>query len=173
MANENETCEVVKTLEFFSNFAQEDLCGRCLPCPHGTKQVMEILKRLTQGEGQKQDLDLLHRISAKLEEVALCRRGRDAAGVLAESLLSGEYEVHVEEKRCPKKTCEALTTYRVIAEKCTMCGLCKEVCPEGAILGEVYIPYLIDNAPYTIKAEKCTKCGLCLPVCDEDAIELI
>ncbi len=168
-----ETCELVKTREFFLNFAGKDLCGRCRPCPQSTGQVMEILKRLARGEGQEQDINLLRLISAKLPEVALCKRGKEAAGVLADSLASGEYEEHLREKRCPEKSCEELTTYRVIAEKCTMCGKCKEACPEGAIFGEEYLPYLADNAPYTIKAERCNKCGLCLPVCAQGAIELV
>ena len=173
MTESNDMCEVVKTLEFFSDFAQGDLCGRCLPCPHGTKQVMAILRRFTQGEAEDRDMDRLRLISLELGEVALCRRGRDAAKVLSDSLSSGEYEEHVEEKRCARKTCEALTTYRVVAEKCTMCGKCKEVCPEGAVFGEEYVPYLADNAPYVIKPEKCTRCGLCVEACPEDAIELV
>lgn len=168
----DETCEVGKTLEFFSD-AEDKTCGRCLPCMVGPAQIIEILQKLTRGEGEGRDIYLLRLLSSKIEETVRCKGGKDAAGVLANSLLSGEYEEHVEKKRCPKRSCPGLTTYRVIAEKCTMCGLCKEACPEEAVFGEEYIPYLADNAPYTIRAERCTKCGLCLPVCAEGAIELV
>lgn len=172
MAGVNETCEVVKTLEFFSEVA-EKTCGRCVPCMVGPAHITEILQKLTRGEGEKEDIHLLRLLSSGMEGTVRCKGGKDAAEVLANSLLSGEYEEHVEKKRCPKRACPGLTTYRVIAEKCTMCGLCKEACPEGAIFGEEYIPYLADNTPYTIKAEKCNKCGLCLPVCADGAIELV
>ncbi len=172
MAVVNETCEVNKTLEFFSD-VQDKTCGRCLPCMVGPAQIIEMLQKLTRGEGEESDIHLLRLLSSGMGGTARCKGGQDAAEVLANSLLTGEYEEHIEKKRCPKKACPGLTTYRIIAEKCTMCGLCKEVCPEGAIFGEEYIPYLADNEPYTIRAEKCTKCGLCLPVCAEAAIELV
>lgn len=168
----NETCEVIKTLKFFSDI-EGKTCGRCLPCMVGPAQVIGILQKLTRGEGEKEDINLLRLLSFGMEETVRCKGGKDAAEVLANSLLSGEYDEHVEKKRCRKRSCPGLTTYTVIAEKCTMCGLCQEVCPEGAVFGEKYIPYLADNAPYTIRAEKCTKCGLCLPVCAAGAIELV
>ena len=71
------------------------------------------------------------------------------------------------------RSCSSLVHYRVIPERCTMCGLCKEVCPQGAIVGEEYLPYLADNEPYYININKCDNCGLCLPVCEANAIELI
>lgn len=171
---EDERCELLKTLEFFLDFAQEEMCGKCLPCMLGTEQIIELFKKLTRGEGQEQDLDLLEVLSAEVQETARCGRGKKAAGVLADSLLKREeYEEHAREKRCPARSCSSLVHYRVIPEKCTMCGLCKEVCPQGAIYGEEYILYLADNEPYYIKASKCDNCGLCLPVCEAGAIELI
>ncbi len=172
MAEIKETCEVGKTLQFFLD-VQGKTCSRCVPCMIGPAQAIEILQKLTRGEGEERDIALLRLLSSEMGGTARCKGGRDAAEVLTNSLLSGEYEEHVEKKRCPKSACPGLITYRIIAEKCTMCGLCKKVCPEGAISGEEYIPYLADNEPYTIRVEKCTKCGLCLPVCPEGAIELV
>jgi ferredoxin len=168
--DKNEICEIVKMLEFFAN---AETCGRCLPCIAGPAQIIEILQKINQGKGETPHIPLLHLLSSGMAWAARCKSGKEAGEVLATSLSTGEYEVHVEKKQCPKRVCEGLTTYSVIAEKCTMCGRCKEVCPENAIFGEEYIPYLADNAPYTINAEKCTKCGECLPVCPEGAIELI
>jgi len=147
-------------------------CGKCSSSTVGPTQILELLRKLSRGEGEEEDLHLLRVLSSGLEETLPLPNGKGVAEVLSRSLSSGEYEEHVEEKRCAKCSCEGLTTYRIIPERCTMCGECKEVCPKGAIFGEEYIPYLADNAPYTIDPEKCTKCGLCLPVCAEGAIEL-
>ena len=173
-AEKDERCELVKTLEFYSEFAQDEMCGECLSCMIGTEQVILLFNRLTRGEGQERDLDLLKRLSTEVQATARCRRGIRAAGVLADSLQkSDEYEEHAREKHCPAGSCSSLVHYRIIPEKCTMCGLCKEVCPQGAIFGEEYLPYLADNEPYYIKVSKCDNCGLCLPVCEAGAIELI
>lgn len=168
----DETCEVVKMLGVFSD-VENEVCGRCLPCMIGPAQIVRILQKVTHGNGEKEDIYLLRLLSSKTKETARCKGGRNIAQSLASSLLSLEYEEHVEEKRCLKRSCKELVTYRIIAEKCTMCGLCKEVCPDEAVLGEKYIPYLSDNTPYIIKAEKCTMCELCLPVCAEGAIEIV
>lgn len=144
--------------------------GRCPSSTVGVAQILGILEKLSRGEGEEEDLHLLRVLSCGLEETL--PNGKGAAEVLVRSLSSGEYEEHVREKRCAKRSCDGLTTYRIIPEKCTMCGLCKKACPEGAIFGEEYIPYLADNAPYTIEVKKCTKCGLCVPVCAKGAIEL-
>jgi ferredoxin len=174
LVEKDEGCEVLKTLEFFSEFAEEEMCGKCLSCMFGTEQIIMLFNRLTQGEGQEQDLEILRVLSVGVQETALCKRGKEAAGVLADSLLEiNQYEEHVREKRCPAKSCSSLVHYRVIPEKCTMCGLCKEVCPQGAIFGEEYLPYLAENEPYYININKCDNCGLCLPVCEANAIELI
>lgn len=145
-------------------------CGRYPSSTVGVAQVLGVLEKLSRGEGEEEDLHLLLVLSSGLEEALA--NGKGVAEVLSRSLSSREYEEHVRDKRCAKLSCEGLTTYRIIPERCTMCGLCKKACPEGAILGEEYIPYLLDNAPYTIMADKCTKCGRCVPVCPEGAIEL-
>lgn len=165
-------CGLLRMLRSFSDFAQDGVCGRCLPCPLATSQAIEILRRLTQGKGQEEDLVRLHRISVWLEETARCRRGQETARVLAESLRNREeYDQHLVERRCPAGSCRELVRYRVVAERCTMCGQCQEVCPRGAIVGDPYVPYLGDNQPYTIRESKCDGCGRCLTVCAAGAIE--
>jgi ferredoxin len=168
----NEPCEVIKTLRTTSNL-KDKACGKCLPCIIALPQITNILQKITRGEGNVEDISLLRLLATWTELTARCRGCRDAAVSLAKSLLSGEYEEHVEKKQCDKRSCDGLTTYKIIAEKCTMCGLCKEACPENAIFGEKYIPYLADNAPYTIIEKRCTKCGLCVQVCAEKAIVLV
>lgn len=169
-----DTCELLKTLDFYADFAQEEMCGQCLPCMRGTEQIIELFRRITRGEGQEHDVDLLAILSAGVQETARCRRGMNAASALADSLLKrDEYEEHARAKRCPAGACSSLIHYKIIPEKCTMCGLCKAVCPQGAISGEEYISYLPDNKPYSIKASKCNNCGLCLPVCEAGAIDLV
>jgi len=169
-----EACVVLEAQGSYLEFAEEVMCGRCLPCMRGTEQIVEIFARLTRGEGQEQDLNLLEVLAAGIQETAMCRRGQNAAGALADSLLRrDEYEEHVRAKRCPARACSGLVHHWINSEKCTMCGLCKEVCPRGAIYGEEYISYLTDNEPYIIKASRCDNCGLCLPVCEAGAIELV
>lgn len=170
----DEQCELLKTLDFFSDFVQEEMCGKCLPCMIGAEQIIVLFNKLTRGEGEERDLEFLEVLSAGVQELARCRRGRRAAEVLANSLLKrDEYQEHIQEKRCPARSCSSLLHYRVIADRCTMCGRCKEVCPQGAVVGEEYLPYLADNEPYYIMISRCNNCGLCLPVCEASAIELI
>ncbi len=170
-----ERCAVLEALEYFRDFAQKEMCGRCLPCMLGTDRIIWILDKITRGEGISQDMEFLRLISSRVNETARCKKGREAAQLLSDSLSSREREYweHIEEKHCPKKSCKDLISYRVVAERCTRCGSCKSICPEEAILGDEYIPYLADNRPYIIMEKKCTKCGLCLSTCEADAIILV
>ena len=171
---EGTTCAVLDAHRSYLVFAEEVMCGRCLPCMRGTEQIVGVLARIVRGHGEEQDLVLLDALAAGVQETAMCRRGQNAAGALADSLLRrDEFEEHVMEKRCPAGACSSLVHYRIDPEKCSMCGLCKEVCPRGAIYGEEYISYLADNEPYSIRASRCDNCGLCLPVCEAGAIELV
>ena len=167
-------CDVLKTLEFFSEFAREEMCGECFTCMIGTEQAVTLLNRLTQGAGEEGDLERLEMIAVGVQETARCRRGRKAAEALANSLLQREqYEAHLREKRCPAGSCPGLLHYRIIAERCTMCGRCKEVCPQEAVFGDPYVPYLADNKPYSIHIGRCNNCGACVAVCPANAIVLL
>jgi ferredoxin len=166
-------CEPRRTLEALKAFADDGMCGRCLPCPIATRQSIAILERMVGGRGEIEDLARLVRISVRLADAARCPRGEETARTLGESLQnSEEYEAHLA-GRCIAGTCRALVRFRVVPERCTMCGRCQEACPHGAIAGEPYVAYLGDNRPYVIRKKKCDGCGKCLEICPEDAIERV
>jgi ferredoxin len=164
-------CVLTRMTQVLTGFAQEGLCGRCLPCPLGVAQALAILRRLSRGEGVEGDVARLSRIATSLGEAARCRRGKEAARALAGSLRDeAEYLAHLA-GRCPNGACRDLRRFRVVAERCTMCGRCQEVCPRGAIVGDPYIPYRGDNRPYLILERKCDGCGHCVAACPVRAIE--
>lgn len=166
-------CSLARMVKLLDGFAQEKVCGRCLPCPLGVGQALAILGRLTRGQGQEKDLERLAGIAAGLAATARCRRGREMATALSDSLLDTEgYVAHVA-GRCPAGACRKLLRFQVVPEWCTMCDRCRKICPRGAILGDPYIPYRSDNRPYVILEKKCDGCGLCQPACPVEAIEVV
>jgi NAD-dependent dihydropyrimidine dehydrogenase PreA subunit len=167
------SCEPRRALDALRRFADDEMCGRCLPCPLATRQSIAILERMIGGNGEEQDLVLLERIAGRLMDAARCPRGEKAAQALGESLQNvEEYEKHIAGV-CPSGACRTLTRYRVAAERCTMCGSCQEVCPRDAIEGDPYVPYLGDNRPYVIREAKCDGCGRCVEACPVNAIERV
>lgn len=168
-------CAVLIALEFLRGFAEDKMCGKCLPCMLGVAQMVDILEAITKAEGKEEDIRMLEAISSAVVDTARCKLGKDAAGFILESLTTSreEYEEHIDEKHCAKKSCEALINYSIIPERCTLCGVCKEVCPVDAVVGEKLIPYLSDNRPYYIKGKRCNRCGECLAVCEAGAIEIV
>jgi Fe-S-cluster-containing hydrogenase component 2 len=167
-------CSLKAALLFLEEFAGDELCGKCPPCRLGVMQAIELLKRMAEGAGERGDLDLLSLISVRMETSSMCKRGREVARRLHESLSKkrSEYEEHVQEKKCQALECDGLVTYRVIPERCNMCDACKKICEFDAIIGEPLIPYLTNNMPYQIRERRCKNCGRCLDVCPEGAIEV-
>jgi len=164
-------CGPARMVQVLTDFAEDGLCGRCLPCPLGVGQAVAILSRLRHGEGQPVDLDRLSRISASLLETARCRRGKEAAQALADSLQDeAGYAAHLA-GRCPDGTCLDLRRFRVRAARCTLCNRCRDVCPRGAIRGDPFVSYRSDNRPYVILEKKCDGCAQCVAVCPVGAIE--
>lgn len=164
-------CGPARMARALSEFAEKEMCGRCLPCPLGVAQALTILRRLSRGQGKEEDLSRLSGIASLLWETARCRRGKEMARALAESLGDeGGYLAHLA-GRCPTGACSELRRFRVLPERCTMCGRCQEVCPRGAILGDPYVPYLGDNRPFRILERKCDGCGRCAEVCPVGAIQ--
>ena len=163
----DETACVVDVTKFFLNFTQNESCGKCPFCRIGTLRMLEILERISNGEGKEGDLELLEELAESIKRASLCGLGQTAPNPVLTTIkyFRSEYEAHIYEKKCPAKKCQALITYEIIPEKCPGCGLCVRYCPAGAITGERKKPYIIDK-------EKCIHCGLCMSVCRLSAISV-
>ena len=163
----DETACVVDMTKFFLNFTQNESCGKCPFCRIGTLRMLEILERISNGEGKEGDLELLEELAESIKRASLCGLGQTAPNPVLTTIryFRSEYEAHIYEKKCPAKKCQALITYEIIPEKCPGCGLCARYCPAEAITGERKKPYIIDK-------EKCIHCGLCMSVCRLSAISV-
>ncbi len=160
----DETTCMVDVARFFLNFTQSESCGQCTPCREGTKRMLEILNRITEGQGAESDIDLLETLAKNVKLTALCGLGQTAPNPVLSTLkyFRDEYEAHIKEKRCPAGVCEQLSNYTITTE-CKGCGLCARNCPVQAISGEPKQQHMIDPA-------KCIKCGLCMSKCPFKAI---
>ena len=158
------TC-MVDVAKYFTNFLQEESCGKCSTCREGTQRMNEILTGITKGEGKVKDLDLLEELGQVVIDASMCGLGQTAPNPLLSTIryFKDEYIAHINNKKCPAGVCKTLISYSILAEKCPGCLLCKTNCPEKAISGEKKQPHTIDNA-------KCIKCGICLEVCKFDAV---
>ena len=161
---DEDTC-MVDVARFFLDFTQDESCGKCTPCRIGTKRMLEILTRITQGKGVPEDLETLEILAKGIKSSALCGLGQTAPNPVLATLkyFRHEYEAHIYDKTCPAGVCKALLSYKVKADLCKGCGLCAKNCPVGAITGEL-------KKPHTI-TDKCVKCGVCLQKCPFKAIE--
>jgi NADH-quinone oxidoreductase subunit F/NADP-reducing hydrogenase subunit HndC len=160
----DETTCMVDLAKFFLTFTQSESCGKCTPCREGTKRMLEILTRITDGEGRDGDIELLEEMSRSIKTTALCGLGQTAPNPVLSTLryFRHEYEAHISEKRCPAGACVKLSGYS-INQLCKGCGLCKKSCPVEAISGEV-------KGLHTINQDTCIKCGACLTKCPFKAI---
>ncbi|MEW6109045.1 MAG: NADH-ubiquinone oxidoreductase-F iron-sulfur binding region domain-containing protein [Nitrospirota bacterium] len=171
-AVENIRCVIQKSLKFVDEFLSEPMCGRCLPCSLGSYEAMIRLKRIAAGIGELDDVNALERIGEQMLEGSMCKKGKDTAKFLLDSLKTDSYKEHLE-KRCHERECPTLITFRIIPEKCVICGLCKDACRYNAILGEKKSSYLSGYLPFEIRQKRCVKCGDCVKACPYDAIEVI
>ncbi len=158
------TC-MVDIAKFFLEFTVDESCGKCTPCRVGTRRLLEILNKITSGNGTLEDIDRLEKLCYYLKENSLCALGQTAPNPVLSTLkyFRDEYIAHVTEKRCPAGVCKALTNYVIDPEKCRGCTLCARNCPVGAISGTVKHPHVIDTG-------KCIKCGACMEKCKFGAI---
>jgi NADH-quinone oxidoreductase subunit F len=158
------TC-MVEMARFFLDFTQNESCGKCTFCRIGTLRMLEILTRITKGEGEPGDIEKLSELGESIREASLCGLGQTAPNPVLTTIryYRDEYEAHINEKRCPAASCEALVDFNIDPEKCTGCTLCAKNCPVDAISGEVKKVHVIDNSI-------CVKCGKCITSCSFDAV---
>jgi NADH-quinone oxidoreductase subunit F/NAD(P)H dehydrogenase (quinone)/NADP-reducing hydrogenase subunit HndC len=162
----DETTCMVDIAKFFLGFTQEESCGKCIPCRVGTKMMLDILTRITEGEGKEEDLETLQDLAATIKSTALCGLGNTAPNPVLTTMryFRDEYEAHVKEKRCPAHSCISLIKFRVNPELCKRCGQCFKACPAGAVSWEKKQVAVIDQT-------KCVKCKNCIMACKFNAIE--
>jgi len=162
----DETNCMVNMAKYFLEFTKSESCGKCVPCRIGTKRLLEILTRITEGKGRKGDIELLETLSSDVKTSSLCGLGQTAPNPILSMIkyFRDEYEAHINEKRCPAGVCKDLLTYSIIEAICTGCTLCARVCPVTAITGE-------KKKPHVINQDLCIKCGSCFDKCKFKAIK--
>ena len=158
---------MVSVAKFYLEFTCEESCGKCTPCRIGNKRLLEILTRITEGNGTMEDLDMLKTLGETIKDTALCGLGQTSPNPVLSSLNNfyDEYVEHVKKHICRAGQCKALLTYTISPDKCKGCGACKKNCPADAIMGDVRKPHVIN--PY-----KCIRCGMCKSRCKFDAIHV-
>jgi len=161
---DDDTC-IVDVARYFLDFTQKESCGKCVPCRVGTRHMVELLDKITHGEGTPEDLMALRTLGDTIKKGALCGLGQTAPNPVLTTLryFRNEYLEHIKDNRCRATVCKDLIEYRVIKEKCTGCQSCVRVCPTGAISGP-------RSEPHNLDASKCIKCRSCYEVCRFEAI---
>ncbi len=163
----DETTCMVDVAKFFLDFTCKESCGKCTFCRMGTKRMLEILDRITNGHGRAGDLEKLEELAYQIKDNSLCGLGQTAPNPVLTTIryFRDEYEAHINHKKCPAKVCRPLLTYKVDEEKCTGCMVCLKNCPVKAITGERKQTHLINQ-------DLCTKCGVCFSKCKFQSILL-
>jgi NADH-quinone oxidoreductase subunit F len=162
---DEDTC-MVEVARFFMSFTQRESCGKCIPCREGTKRMLDILEKITEGKGEMEDLNLLYEVADTVKNTALCGLGKTAPNPVLSTLeyFYDEYLAHVVDKVCPAKVCKGLASIVIDPDICRGCSKCARICPVEAISGRIKEPYIIDQ-------NKCIKCGACIEACPFKAIQ--
>ena len=158
---------MVDVAKFYMEFICDESCGKCSPCRIGTKRLLELLTKITNGKATLKDLDELEELGRTIQTGSLCALGQTAANPVLSTLahFRDEYLAHIVDKKCPAKVCKHLMQYEIDATKCKKCSLCARQCPVNAITG------VVGKTPYVIDQDKCIKCGMCVASCKFKAIE--
>ena len=156
---------MVNLAKFYLGFTVDESCGKCNPCRIGTKRMLEILDKITKGEGTEEDIEKLKYLGEMIKATSVCGLGQTAPNPVLSTLnfFEDEYLEHVNNKNCPAKECKSLSKFSINTDKCKRCGLCAKNCPAGAIEGD-------RETGFQINPDKCIKCGLCKANCHFDAI---
>jgi len=161
---DEDTC-MVDVAKYFTNFLQEESCGKCVTCREGTQRMHQILTRIAEGLGKEEDIATLEDLGRAVQTASMCGLGQTAPNPMLSTLrhYHDEYIAHIKEKRCPAKVCKALIEFSIIDEECTGCEICKKNCPQEAIVGE-------KKEPHSINTKDCIQCGICFELCKFGAI---
>lgn len=161
---DDRTC-VVEVARYFTEFLTKESCGKCTACREGLRQILEVLERITSGEGVSEDIKLLEQLCNYIRNNSICGLGKTAPNPVLSTLryFRDEYIAHIEQKKCPAGVCRELITFKIEPEKCKVCGKCIKVCPSEAITGKK------KQVP-VIEQDKCTKCGACREICPFEAV---
>ena len=159
VAMDEDTC-MVDVARYFLDFTRDESCGKCSVCRLGSKQMLDTLTRITNGEGREEDIELLVELGKQVRDISLCGLGRTLPNPVLTTInyFRDEYEAHIKEKRCPALVCDKLVSYYILPDKCEGCMICLRNCPSEAIKGDKRMVHVIDQS-------KCTKCGTCLSLC--------
>ena len=163
----DETTCMVDIARYFLDFTRKESCGKCTFCRIGTKRMLEILTRITEGEGVVGDIEKLEELAYQIKDGSLCGLGQSAPNPVLTTIkyFRDEYEAHIRDKKCPALNCKKLLTYEIIPEKCTGCMVCARGCPSNAIEGE-------KKKVHFILQDKCIKCGDCYTKCKFESIKV-